>query len=382
MTWNELETGRAFGALIALAAAIAVVAATAGPAQAAGGQGTAALVFAEHGKGRTLSGQGVKVLATAPATKDGRTLSLPISGVDPNANASATSEGALVFKRGKRSVGLTGIRFNLTAGTLSGKLGDEQLDVFKLSAGASANASTGNVGLDGGKLRLTAGVADALKEELGLPRSLRRDGVGMAWLAAKANPVHEKAKAVTSGATAWGVRAAWRGYVLSPPVGSISIADGATATGPLTSPATTYGFPTTGGSYERGLYGAADKLVLDTAGSVTFAKPGHCIMEVTLADLVVTIDGAGSSIVLDSVLDVNGGAPPACAVDNPPVATPGITLAKLDPTGIAPTWSADGKTATWTAIPGTLTAAGEAAFGKGLKAGAVLDPITVVATVG
>ena len=289
MNSNQSSNGRAGRALAALIALAATATALAAPAGAATGQGTAAIVFAEHGKGRTLSGQGVKVLAGLPATKDGRTLSLPISAVDPGASASATGEGSLSFKRGKRSVSLTGLRFNLTAGTLSGKLGEEEVDVFELGAMAAVNPSSGSASLDGGKLRLTADAASELKQKLGLVRALRRDGVGMAWLAAKANPAHEAAKPIVSGSAGWGVLASWRKYVLGNfgpgSVGTITTAGGATASGTLSEAGAFFGFPATGGSYEKGLYGAADKLVLHTQGSVTFAKPGHCIVEVKLGDL-------------------------------------------------------------------------------------------------
>lgn len=381
MASNDFKQSRMSRALAALAA-LAAIAILATSAQAASGQGAAAIVLASHDKGRTLSGQGVKILAGALATKDGRTLSLPISSVDPGANASAGSDGSLRFKRGKRTVDLTGLRFDLTAGTLTGNLGGEELGVLQLGVPGTANASSGSVGLDAGKLRLTAEAATALKQKLGLSRALRRDGVGMVWVNAKANPAHEAAKPVVSGNAEWGVRSTWRGYVLSPPTGSVVVSGGATASGPLTSPATIYGFPATGGTYEKGLYGAADKLALNTQGAVAFAKPGHCIMEVKFSDLAVTLNGTDSSLVLDTVLDVNGGAPPACAVDNPPIPVADVSFAKLDLTGVTPTYSADGKTVTWAAIPGSLTAAGAAAFGGVLKEGTPIDPITITAGIG
>jgi hypothetical protein len=381
MASNDFRQGRMGRALVALAA-LAATAIVAAPAQAADGKGSAEIVLAQHKKGRTLSGQGVNLLAGVPASRAERIVTLPISSLDPNANPSATADGSLSFKRGKRVVSLTGIRFHLSAGTISGNLGGEQLDVFRFAGGATANGSSGAVGLVGGKLRLTKNAAKALRKELNLVRALRHDGVGMAWLAAQANPTHEAAKAVTSGVADWGVRASWRGYVLSPPVGSISVSGGATASGPLSSPATIFGFPSAGGSYTKGLYGASDRLVLNTQGAVSFAKPGHCIMDLTFSDVAVTIDGANSSIALDSTADVNGGAPPACAVDNPPVGVTDVIFAKLDLSAETPTYSSDGKTITWSAIPGSLTAAGAAMFGGMLKEGAALDPITITVGIG
>jgi hypothetical protein len=373
-------------ALVVLAVLVAAVGTLAAPASAAPGSGTVAIVLAQHDRGRTLSGQGVDIVAGAPAGKDGRTLTLPISNVDPAAPVSAMSDGWLRFKRGKRGVNLTGLSFDLSAGTLSGKLGEEQLDVLQLGAAANANASAGSVVLGGGKLRLTAEAATALSQKLGLERSLRRDGVGMAWLRAQANPTHEAAKAVVSGSAAWGILASWRAYVLGqqgPPMskGSITVAGGATANGTLSEASGFFGFPATSGTYEKGLYGAADKLLLRTQGSVKFAKPFHCIVEVRVADLELRLDGANSSIALDADYDVDKPEGMTCG-PLPPVATDDVTFATLDPSGVAPTYSADGKTVTWTAIPATLTSAGATAFGTGHKAGLALDPVTVSAAIG
>jgi Htaa len=377
---------RLWTAGLAAFALMAGVAAMAAPADAASGQGTAAMVLAEHDRGRTLSGQGVKVLAGAPASKSERTLSLPISSVDPGADPSAGSEGSLSFTRGKRAIDLTGLRFNIGASTLSGKLGGEQLDVFKLGAAASVNSAKGSIGLDAGKLRLTPEAGQALRQKLGLPRALRRDGVGMVWLAAQANPTHEAAKSVLSGAADWGVLASWRAYVLGqqgPPMskGSITVEGGATANGTLSEASGFFGFPATGGSFQKGLYGAADELVLQTQGSVKFAKPFHCIVEVKLADLEVRIDGANSSIALDSDYDIDIPEGMTCN-PQPPVTTGDVTFAALNLSGVSPTHSADGKTVTWTAIPATLTAAGATAFGTGHKAGLQLDPVTITVGLG
>lgn len=386
MASNDFKQGRVSRVLVALTA-LAATAILAAPAQAAIGQGSAELVLAQHEKGRTLSGQGVNLLAGAPATKAKNIVSLPISNVDPNANASATAEGSLNFKRGKRAVSLTGIRLNLSAGTISGNLGGEQIDVFKFAGGATANASSGAVGLVDGKLRLTPDAAEALQEELDLARALRRDGVGMAWLAAQANPTHEAAKAVTSGVADWGVLTSWRTYVLGSfgpgSIGSITVNEGATANGPLTSPATIFGFPAATGTYEKGLYGASDKLSLDTQGNVVFAKPGHCIIEVKFSGVEVELNGANSKIVLDLVYDVDKAEGKACTVNLPPVATNDVAFATLDLNAVAPTYSNEGKTITWSAIPASLTAAGSAAFlGNKYPEGQPLDPITITVGIG
>src|ERR1044072_4355611 len=379
MASNDFRQGRLGRALVALAA------------QAAGGKGSAELVLAQHEKGRTLSGQGVNVLAGAPGTKAKNIASLPISNVDTNppaaahAPAAATAEGSLSFKRGKEAVGLPGIRIHLSAGTISGSLGGEQLDVFRFAGGATANASSGAVGLVDGKLRLTEDAAKELQESLGLARALRHDGVGMAWHAAQANPTHEAAKAVTSGVADWGVLQSGREYVLRnqnqgtpapSAAGKISISGGATATGELNVPTTTYGFPATGGSFEKGLYGAEDKLTLATQGSVKFEKPFHCIIEIQLANLEVVLNGAASRLIGDLSYDLHTPSGKTC-LPQPLVATENVTFATLNPSTVTPIYSADGKTVTWSGIPATLTEAGAVPFNPTYKAGQPLDPITI-----
>jgi len=374
--------------LLALVAVASL--AVAASAEAAAGQGAADIRLAQHGKGRTLSGQGVKVVAGAPALKSGNVLSLPISTVETGSPAAAGSDGWLRFKRGKRGVVLSSLRFDLTSGTLNGRLGGEDVAVFQLGAPAQVDPAAGKVALSGANLRLTSEAATTLKQKLGLERSLVRKGVGVLWLAAQANiatkpqPVTPPAPTrvaipVDSGEIGWGVLASWRSYVLNvPPAGTITTADGATANGSLAAPSGYVGFPMASGgdaSFEHGLHGATDRLVLQTEGSVKFAKPGHCIIEVKLADLLVTLDGADSSIVLDSVYDID--TPPTCT-DNPAVPSDDVEFASLDLSGIAPVFSDGGKTVTWSGIPATLTADGSTAFGLGqYEEGHQLDPVTV-----
>lgn len=388
MSSNELSyksrSGMALIALVALATA-ALAVALAAPAHAAAGKGSAAIVLAAHNKGRTLSGQGVTVIAAAPAVRQNKTLTLPIAAVDPGSAASASAEGVLRFKHGKRSAWVSELRFDLAGGTLVGKLGKETMPIFWLGATPNVDQSSGAVSLDKGKLLLTGKAAKALKAKLGLNRALARKGVGMAWLAAQADPTHAAAQALVSGQASWGVLASWRAYILGNfgpgSIGSMAVDGGATASGALTDPATVFGFPAAGGSFERGLYGATDRLSLRTAGSVIFAKPGHCIIEVKLSDLELTIDGPNSSIGLDSIYDIDTPAGMSCT-DEPAVPSSDVDFATLDTSGVTPSYSADGKTITWSEVPATLTAAGAKAFGAGYPEGQALDPVTITATVG
>jgi hypothetical protein len=397
MDGNRLIEDRKWLAWGLAASALACVWLIAAPsALAVPGQGSAEVRFAHHAKGRTLSGQGVKVVAGSPARQAGNVLTLPIAAVESGASV-VTSDGWLRFKRGKRGVPLSALRFDLAAGILSGKLGEREIAVFRLGVPAQIDGAAGRASLSGGKLRLTARAASVLKRRLGLERALVRKGVGVLWLSAQTTPGNpapvgpEKPKPtrvaypVVSGEADWGVLASWRKYILGnfPPgsAGTIATAGGATEHGTLSEPSGYFGFPDTGASsFERGFDGATDRLVLQTEGSVTFAKPMHCIMEVELADLVVTLDGPSSSIVLDSVYDID--SPPGCT-DQPAVPSSDVIFASLDLSGVTPVYSPDGKTVTWNAIPATLTAEGSAAFGlPQYEEGQALDPLTVTVGLG
>ncbi len=385
MSSNESRRSRPSTSLLALSATIALGAALAAPAGAFSGKGEAVIAAANHSKGRTLSGQGVKLLAGSQAGK----LTLPIAELNPTGTQpSAHTAAGLTFKKGKESVALTGIRFDLTAGTLVGKLGDAEIPVFWLGAAPKVNSSAGSISLGEGKLRLTAEAATALKSELGLERALVRKGVGMIWLAAQAAPTHV-ARPIVSGSVDWGVLASWRKYVLGqqgppPPstVGAISVSGGAASTGTLNEPSAYFSFPVTGGSFEQGLFGASDTLSLTTQGSVKFEKPAHCIIEVGFSNIGLTI-GTASALSLNSVSDIDTPAPPTCT-DNAPALATNVPFATLSAAGIAPSYSANGKTVTWSAVPATLTAAGSTAWGAGPPyiAGKALDAVTITVGLG
>lgn len=359
---------------------------TAPSARAASGHGSAELKLAQHDRGRTLSGQGVSILAGAPARKTGNLLSLPISSLELAAAPSAGSEGWIRFKRGKRAVLLSGIRLDLAAGTLNGNLGGRELAVFRLGAPVGVDAVAGTVALAGGGLRLTGAAATALREKLGLERALLRNGIGTAWLSAwltaspktdpkptpppkpKPTPV---VRTVVSGGIEWGFKTTWRGYILSPPAGSQEVLDGATATGPLSSPATTYGFPGTGGSFTGVLGGAVDALTLASEGAVKWAKPAHGISEVRFSDLEIEIGSDGAWLIGDVKAEIG-----------PPAEDEDVRIAELETTAVTPQWSAGNGAVTLPGVPATLTAEGAASFSGFYEAGTELDPVTITAELG
>jgi hypothetical protein len=388
MSRKTFNLSRAGAGLTALAATALLVAALAAPAGAATGSGNAVIVPAKHSKGRTLSGQGVKLLAGNGASGQAGKLTLPIGAVDPDAQASAKSSGELRFKKGKKTVALSGVHFNLSAGTLDGSLGGAKMAVFKFDANASVNSTAGSISLSEGALRLTGDAAKALKQKLGLSKALNAKGAGMLWLAAQAFPAHAAARPVVSGNLEWGVLASWRSYVIkdSPApgpsdAGEITLDDGATATGDLVEAGSRIVFPALSGTYERGLYGAADKLTLSTAGNVDFAKPMHCINEVLFSGIELKLDGAASSLLLDAhdQIDKFNGA--ACEAQ-PPASFADVSFAALSPG--SGTLSNGGNTVSWSAIPASLTTSGSTAWGVGPPyiAGKALDAVTITVGLG
>ncbi|MEX0973702.1 MAG: HtaA domain-containing protein [Solirubrobacterales bacterium] len=383
---TKTAMGRAGALALAALALVAAMAALAAPARGAAAQGGAEIRLAQHEQGRTLSGQGVEIIpGGGGATAASPWLKLPIDSVDPGAEPWAGSPAWLRFQRGARSVALTDLRFDLKAGTLNGRLGGEQIAIFRQGAASSVDPGAGSVSVQDGKLHLIREAATLLRDRLGLERALVGKGVGMIWLAARADPTRVEHPVVSGGAE-WGVLTSLRKYVLGhqgppPPIvppsnGTITVAGGASADGDLSAAGAFFAFPADGGSFGQGLYGASDRLVLHTQGSVTFAKPAHCIIEIELAEIAVRLDGADSALELDSLYDIDAPEGGGCA-PLPPVATDDVEFAELDLSAVAPVYSAGGKTVTWSAIPAELTAAGAAAFGAGYPEGQQLDPVTV-----
>ena len=178
----------------------------------------------------------------------------------------------------------------------------------------------------------------------------------MIWLAAQANPTHAAAQPVASGRVDWGVLASWREYVYKSSA-RLGRRDHGRRGGHRHRHADRTGayfsFPVAGGSFEKGLYGAGDKLNLKTQGSVKFEKPGHCIIEVGFTDIDLTL-GTDSTLVARprvrhrQIRRQDLRQPAAGRAPNTPFATLGA---------VAPTYSANGKTVAWSALPATLTAA-------------------------
>jgi hypothetical protein len=359
---------RGSSAWVMTLAALACIWLMAAPsAWAVGGHGTAELKLAQHDKGRTLSGQGGKIVVGQ----------LPITELDP-AKATAATSGNLSFRKGSREVTLTGVHFDFAAGTLNGLLAGQQTAVFKFGS-AQLDPAAGLIRLSEGVLRFTPEAAKVVRSELDLPRALRHNGVGMIWLSAQQTPSATPkpkptpvVRSVVAGGIDWGFKASWRSYVISaPPAGSQEVLDGATATGPLTSPATTYGFPGTGGSLTAVPGGTVDALVLTSEGAVKWAKPGHGINEVRFSDLEIEIGSGGSWLIGDVKTEIG-----------PPAESDDVRIAELATTAVTPQWSSGNGAVTWSEVPATLTAEGAASFSGFYDAGTELDPVTFTAELG
>ena len=162
--------------------------------------------------------------------------------------------------------------------------------------------------------------------------------MGTVWLSAQASPLRVS-RPIASGALDWGFLTSWREYIykeLGPgSVGTITTEGGATTSGEVAKTGAFFSFPSSGGSFHEGLYGASSILALNTQGSVKFAKPGHCIIEIKFANLRATIDGVNSAIVGDLTYDIDKFTGKSCE-DQPSVSAPGTTIATLDASGVVP----------------------------------------------
>jgi hypothetical protein len=418
-------------ATLALATVALSTAALTGTAAAAPGSGEVTLTL-KGGAESSLLRKGVKVTYSARAGKTGATkraarkgrngvtrkVSLPIVDVDL-LTATIETGGALSFARKGDKAFATDLRLEVDSASaaISGELGKERLVLFRLKGAATVDASS--IKLDGAKLSLTGAAADALREALGLeklsggklgsadvdakvnaaapvPTPVQIDQGGLkppqplvdpyaaqCPIPAGANPAFGSAptdpgplaaeptlaspQAVADGPADWGFKTSFRNYVTGTQepgsAGSISALEGTTDNGGGS-------FRFSGdGEYVRKPTAGNDQLVLDGEGAILFCKKAHSF-HVVIKDPTVIIDGASSRIVADVGLNRAGtwGGFKRAAI------------ASLDLTGLRPTYSADGKTATWAAVPAKLTADGAAVTGL-YPAGTGLDPITVSAPV-
>ncbi|MEU9717290.1 HtaA domain-containing protein [Streptomyces sp. NPDC047976] len=153
--------------------------------------------------------------------------------------------------------------------------------------------------------------------------------------------------AFTDAAVDWGVRRTFREYVTGPVgQGAWTLADGAQDGGAL------FRFPQGKGTYD----GRKGVLAAEFAGSVRFAAAG---LDLVLGKVGVKVENGKG--VLSADVTTGGRTSPA------------VALVEFDAKGL----KAEGKLATLTEAPATLTEGGSQAFGSLYKAGTGMDPVTL-----
>ena len=416
-------------------AALGLFAALPAPALAAPGTGSVELTL-KPGGAKSLLGQDVQVRYSAKTGKTGsakrvaaskaKRVSLLIAEIVLGLAPYATTEGGLTLSLDGHKATVQPLTIEAAAGgaAVLGKVGKKQLTLFRVKGDLQFDSSS--LKLENGKLSLTGPGANALRQKLGLEQlasgalgSLSIDAALIsvpqaALTPAPAQPETKKPRdegpdlpvdpfaancdvgagddlgfgdpptdpgpleteptlsnplALTAGETDFGFASSFRNYVLGTQepgsTGSILGLGGALDNGDGS-----FAFSGTG-EYQRQRSAGDDQLVLDGKGTMLFCKAAHNF-HVALADPTVVLDGDDSRLVVDAGLNDNGLWGGFRRAD----------FASLDLDGLRPTYSADGKTATWANVPAKLTAEAAAVTGLGqYPAGTALPPITVSAAV-
>ncbi len=239
--------------------------------------------------------------------------------------------------------------------------GGQPIPIFRSAKRATVDPVAGSVRLSGSGLKLTARSRQVIHKRFDV--HIEHGAAGTGGLGAQANPVLSPPVALAGGHIDWGMSNDWRQFILGSQGGGAS-GESLAGTGVKKfndfQVEGFYEFPFGSGTFEDGLYGEADRYVLQSTGAMTFAKEGKAW---TFANPQVKFQGATGELFVDVG------------------STPAVPFATLGIGSVTPTLSADGKTISWGAVPVTLTAAGAAAWGR-YKAGEALDPLSFSATFG
>lgn len=239
--------------------------------------------------------------------------------------------------------------------------GGVPIPVLQSGHSATVDPVAGSVRLPGSGLKLTAQGRHVLHKRFGV--HIEHGAAGTGGLGAQASPLMAPAVPLAGGHVDWGMLGGWRTFILGSqgggPSGETAAAGGAQKFEDF-GPAGHYDFPFTGGTFEDGLYGDADRFSIQTTGSVTFTKEGKSW---AFANPLIKFQGPTGELFL------NVGS------------TPAVPFATLNMGAVGSILSADGKTLSWQGVPVTLTAAGAAAWGR-FKAGETLDPLSFAVTFG
>jgi hypothetical protein len=158
--------------LVVLASCLAATAVSAPSAVAAAGGGSVKLTLGGSGKAaKSLTAEGVKISALAPAKKRGRRVTLPVQSVTVGKAATISLRGGIGFKAGRRTLKLKSAKLKLTAAkaTVTVKAGKLRVPVFtaKLAKGKAKLDRAGKTAkLAGATLALTSKGAKLLRTKL------------------------------------------------------------------------------------------------------------------------------------------------------------------------------------------------------------------------
>lgn len=324
------------GALAALAAGPAAVAAPPVAGTSVAGSGSVTLLVGGNGKAaKALANRSVKVRAIKPASKRGARLTLPVADIAVGKSAAVVLRGGIGFKAGKRSIALRAPRLKVAPrqATVTARAGKRRIPllVATLKKGEARLNGVGNAAaLDSAKLRLTTKGAKLLRTKLRL-RGFPAGPLGVLGVDARAgsggggtgggggsggggpatcNPAPNAPRAdpsteptplarpagavdVTSATIVWRPRESWIRYINTGE--GTCVFDGAIA-GPkeIKSVSTTplvysFTFPFEGGWYDAGTGTAAVRF----RGGVGFKFKGHGI-NFSAADPEIEINGSAS----------------------------------------------------------------------------------------
>jgi hypothetical protein len=165
---------RSVAAVLALTALPAVAL----PAAAGAASGTTTIEL-KGAAASALSAQKVRISAQKPARANAKRIALPVSGGTIASGATLKHGGSVTFRSTvggtTRVVKLTGWQTRISAreAKVSAKLGDKRVTLFALTAprrAVSLDAAGRTASVDGGRARLTAAGAKALRTKLALRR--------------------------------------------------------------------------------------------------------------------------------------------------------------------------------------------------------------------
>lgn len=339
-------------------ASLPAAAAHAGP-----GEGTAAFTV-DGPAGERMTDRGVTLAGSGGAEAFGSRVVLGVTGGRVSSSLFALgTKGSMTFRRGKRSLTLRDVEIQLGSSVwVTAEVGGKRRPVMVSTSGVkpTINRRTGSARIKAGKLRLTIPAAGVVRRALGL-REIGLGSLGTVTIDAKVVPDLSggftgagttaparpaTAVDVTAATLDWHVRDSFIRYINTGE--GTSVTGGATATGKTVRPGTStpldYDFrlPFTTGWYDP----ASDLAVLSYRGSVGFSYKAHGIAFET-SDGQLEISGAGAARSRATFAFTGR--------DGTPFDGRRGTMVNLTPAAAASrTTSPDGRTRTFTDIPGSV----------------------------